>query len=353
MLFHGAGATPVQADFLDPIIEAKTAKFKMTAEGPGQEKMTAEIMVLAPSRMRTEREIPPNKIKTVMIMDGDQGKSLTLAPAQKLAFVTNYTNLPKERRPKNFFLDLRSQLLDARDRPDFKREPLGEKEIDGRKVVGFRLTGHGGVSDLWGDPKTGMPIRIELTSPLSPNMKPVILSDFVFNVEMDESLFSLEPPTGYKVQTTTSDASPAEEKDLVKTFRRYSQLSGGAFPDTLDLAAMMKFSVEHFEKSRPRPEKKLNDQQIQEEDQERLNEMKKLTHGIGFVFERLSPDANAHYAGKGVSLGAADTPIFWYRPKDSKKYRVIYADLSVREADTAPNVPDAQALPSASGPSRR
>ena len=53
----------------------------------------------------------------------------------------------------------------------------------------------------------------------------------------------------------------------------------------------------------------------------------------------LPKEADAHYAGKGVSLGAADTPIFWYRPKDAKKYRVIYADLSVREADTPPSVP--------------
>ncbi len=45
-----------------------------------------------------------------------------------------------------------------------------------------------------------------------------------------------------------------------------------------------------------------------------------------------------------------DTPIFWYRPKDAKKYRVIFADLSVREADTPPNVSQAQSVPAASGP---
>jgi hypothetical protein len=28
---------------------------------------------------------------------------------------------------------------------------------------------------------------------------------------------------------------------------------------------------------------------------------------------QLPPSADAHYAGKGVLLGAADTPIFWYR----------------------------------------
>ena len=66
----------------------------------------------------------------------------------------------------------------------------------------------------------------------------------------------------------------------------------------------------------------------------------------------LPPEADAHYAGEGVSLGAADTPIFWYRPNDAKKYRVIYADLSVREADTAPSVPNAQPVPAPSSPKK-
>ncbi len=66
----------------------------------------------------------------------------------------------------------------------------------------------------------------------------------------------------------------------------------------------------------------------------------------------LPPEADAHYAGKGVSLGAADTPIFWYRPKDGKRYRVIDADLSVREAETPPSVPDAQPVPAPSSPKK-
>ena len=53
----------------------------------------------------------------------------------------------------------------------------------------------------------------------------------------------------------------------------------------------------------------------------------------------LPKEADWHYAGKRVSLGAADTPIFWYRPKDAKKYRVVYADLTVRESETPPSVP--------------
>ena len=73
----------------------------------------------------------------------------------------------------------------------------------------------------------------------------------------------------------------------------------------------------------------------------------KLVPGAMFI-DALSPEADAHYAGKGVSLGALHTPIFWYRPKDSTKYRVIYGDLSLRDADAPPNVPRAQPLPTTS-----
>ena len=72
--------------------------------------------------------------------------------------------------------------------------------------------------------------------------------------------------------------------------------------------------------------------------------IRKFKPGSAFV-DSLPPEADAHYAGKGVSLGAADKPIFWYRPKDAKKYRVIYADLSVKDMmpDDVKKLPEAKA----------
>ena len=75
--------------------------------------------------------------------------------------------------------------------------------------------------------------------------------------------------------------------------------------------------------------------------------VRKFLPGLMFAAS-LPKEADAHYAGRGVSLGAADKPIFWYRPKDAKKYRVIYADLSVHDADTPPNVAHAQPVPTTS-----
>ena len=91
-------------------------------------------------------------------------------------------------------------------------------------------------------------------------------------------------------------------------------------------------------------------QETEEFGQAQINEiLQRVQRGLNFA-NKLPPNADAHYVGKGVSFGAADTPIFWYRPKDSKNYRVIYADLSVRDSDTPPNATKGQPVPAPSGP---
>ena len=353
--FHGGGATFAFADFIAPIVEAKSAKFKITTEikGPPAATTTGEVMVLDATRSRQEIEtVIRDKSKTqnfpkskmVMICDLGRGKSLTLDPASKKAMVITTANMSKEQvAQQDIYASFRSILLDARDKPDVKRESLGEKDIDGRGVVGFRVSSKGMVVSLWGDPKTGLPVRAEATMAMFADAK-VTMSDFVFNVDMDESLFSVEPPAGYTVQNMKIDASPPQEKDLIETFRECSKLSGGAFPDALDMRGILQIVLKKFALGK---EGQPDEQQMQkmEETQARLQR--------GSMFALMLPaDADAHYAGNGVSLGAADTPIFWYRPKDAKKYRVIYADLSVRKADTPPSVPDAQPVPAPSSPKK-
>ena len=141
----------------------------------------------------------------------------------------------------------------------------------------------------------------------------------------------------HEADTPPSVPVALPEKDLIETFRYYSQLSGGPFPDSLDFEECFrtvlkkKFHLENGQKPSA------------EQMQEIVKSSLKFQPGLAFI-NQMPPDAGAHYAGKGVKLGTAETPIFWYRPKDSKTYRVIYADLSVQEADTPPDVPNAQAI---------
>ena len=414
--FHGGGATPAFADFADfaaPILEAKTAKCKMIIEtkGPPARTITSEIMTLGGTRMRQVTELP-DMPKFVVIEDSSQGKSLTLEPASKKATVITSTKNRKDKTPESGGLFTLFRLFQlVKEKPGaVEHQSLGEKEIDGRKVVGFHISSQPHDLILWGDPKTGLPVRVEMTSGMEGSVK-ATFSDFVFNVDMDESLFSLEPPAGYavrNVRNAKTDHSPEEEKDLIETFREYSKLSDGAFPDSLDFLttttiagkkAGLRMSTqkmwEDFAPGKGKPneeqmrkleelmlkltEGKPNEEQIkeiaeqmkeyvetqtqktaeggevqaqetEEVRQARFNEvLQRVQRGLSFAI-RLSPNADAHYVGKGVSFGAADTPIFWYRPQDSKNYRVIYADLSVRDSDTPPNVTKGQPVPAPSSP---
>ena len=58
--------------------------------------------------------------------------------------------------------------------------------------------------------------------------------------------------------------------------------------------------------------------------------MQKRMQGITF-YTMLKPENDPHYVGGGVKLGTPDRPILWYKPTGAEKYRVIYADLSVKE----------------------
>jgi hypothetical protein len=133
------------------------------------------------------------------------------------------------------------------------------------------------------------------------------------------------------------------QQDLIDALRYYSGLTDGNFPDSLDQKEFFQNRGKELGKWLAPPTAK----QVKEA----MELMLKLQPGVAFAAS-LPPEADAHYAGKDVTLGAADTLIFWYRPKNSKKYRVIYADLTVRDAETPPGMPAAQPVPSASGPKK-
>jgi hypothetical protein len=56
----------------------------------------------------------------------------------------------------------------------------------------------------------------------------------------------------------------------------------------------------------------------------------KYMQGMTF-YNMLTSQNDSHYVGAGVKLGTPDRPIFWYKPTGADKYRVIYADLNVKE----------------------
>jgi len=60
----------------------------------------------------------------------------------------------------------------------------------------------------------------------------------------------------------------------------------------------------------------------------------KLSKMVMFIrFFNVHGEGQWYYAGDGVKLGDASKAIFWYQPKDSEIWRVIYGDLSVKDVN--------------------
>jgi hypothetical protein len=84
---------------------------------------------------------------------------------------------------------------------------LGERVFDGRTLVGFLLEREERLrvqveSRVWVDLKTRLPVRMETVpldpdDPRAPHLR--MIARFTFNEPLDDALFSLKPPEGYKI----------------------------------------------------------------------------------------------------------------------------------------------------------
>ena len=303
-------------------IQSGTCRMKTTAEG--QPDRTGKALYLAPSRERLEWSTGG-----VMILNSDpeNRKSLFFEPEKKFAVVTDLENVPAGEGPTNSFDKLRQQVRDAQSRTS-SAERLGKRQIDGQEVIGFRITTGAFRTDIWADPQTALPVRTETETRMrgQPTLH-IVMSDFRFNVELDESLFSLDPPEGYTVQELKLDVSGSTDHRLAETLRFLAEENDGVFPARflgmgVGAAARHAELVAKHGKDSPEVMKALVEREA------------KMAGGLAFRMT-LPPESDWHYDGKDVRLDTPDRAIFWYKPVESETYRVIYADLTIK--DVAPD----------------
>jgi len=304
-----------------------TATFRMWSVSKNGQ-VPFRCMVLGRSRSRTE-------LSGLQVEISGQGKSVSLNLGEKKAYITENA---KGNELSDFFGHLRKLVTDPQYSPEMKREMLGESKIDGRRAIGYRIVNDRKVLTIWAEPDSLLPMQVEEVFRLSPDTR-TIYSDFVFNVDLDKSLFSLDPPPDYTVivRTVPKEPIPTTETDLIELFRQYRDNGQHTFPDTVDARAGLALQQVRRLKLGNRVEPN------EEQRQAMLGFAEKVRRGPRFV-AGLGTGADAHYAGKGVKVAATDTPIFWYRPEGRQKYRVIRADLTVVEIDSPPQIPDAQAI---------
>ena len=307
----GSG-TVTFAKVIEPILKARTLILDIIV---GDEE-TGPVMHETIVDQRIRRVISTQE-HLINIFDTDGGKMLTLHTGGKIAVYSDIQG-PLQEQTRDYVAFLRKVITDLQNNPDFEAEKLGEKEIDGQKVIGFLA----GEFTIWADAETALPVRIEVQSPLS-----IVFKNFQFDVPVEEleSLVSMDVPDGYTEQKNEIDMGTSTEQDLVECLRIWSELLlDGNFPEAIGMAEIME--------QLPQIESKLAESVTSAEEGTR----KGMALGKGMLF--IMGLENQHYAGNGVKLGEADKAIFWYQPEGSETYRVIYGDLSVKDI-TPENLP--------------
>ncbi|MHC4744042.1 MAG: hypothetical protein ACYS8Z_19160, partial [Planctomycetota bacterium] len=319
----GPGAGVAFADVIRPILNARTAVLDIIV---GDEDTSPVItdMVMGSRIRRTLANID-----AVSIIDLETARILTLEPKDKNATYIDLEGLP-EQKTTNYLQSLQNLIIELQDSPHFVVEELPEQEIDGQVAVGF-LAKHPRVElTIWADPQTALPIRIESQE----GQLFIICKNFQFDVQMDPNLFSMDVPEGYTMREAELDLFGATEEDFIEGLRLWAEMLGeGQFPEDV--------SVEYYVRQVKLIEEKFDQSELS--DDEKLQLGLKLNRYVLFT-RFFQGEGKWYYAGKGVKLGDADTAIFWYRPKDSETYRVIYGDLSVEDvaAEDLPQRPEPQ-----------
>jgi len=336
---HGiGGGTPAFADIVKPILAAQTAVFKViTTTSDGQVFTTEEGQFMHPGLARyTLRTGDKPDIETITIRDYVKGRSLALSPSDKVAIAFEITNRSGELDPRriNAFKELRDRILAAQKNPDEGVTYLGESRIKGRKVVGYRLAEGYRRTTIWADVETLLPFQIEhLRGHRGGSPKTETMTDIRFNVPLDPADFDTRVPPGYSIELMQMDESPATEADVVAMLRIWTEAADGAFP-----ASLTRARVEDLKEiaATDKSPGLISASDLRDPAYRRRMQIRMATwRASGFV-RRLPEEADWRYVGADATLGDAATPVFWYRPEGSETYRVIYADLSLR--DVAPEV---------------
>jgi outer membrane lipoprotein-sorting protein len=208
---------------------AKTLTWETTFITKGRKPQVTRCMTLEPYYMRVELEDG-----RVWILDHSQGKTLVLDPNRKLALISSTAK--KSLYVYNTFKNFTNM-------EGFLVEEVGQKQIDEKSSIGFRLTKEDKSQQMvvWADIETKLPILIEETRT---DAQSFITSNIVFDVKLDETLFSMEPPEGYKEQymegpleRATQLASRAQSAgnmhQILKICLDYVEENGSEWPNSL------------------------------------------------------------------------------------------------------------------------
>ncbi|MCX5635387.1 MAG: hypothetical protein NTW55_06090 [Planctomycetota bacterium] len=349
------GTAVVWADVMEQIYNARTVTYRETIKTEDNPPTTVEEMVMEPGHIRTTFN------NSISITDLALNRDLQLYPNEKKATITQRIGMKQRKQPFNY-LNWVTKLKDRTGQ--FTRQQV----LDGQAVDVFLFQQEYEKTTVWVDPKTNLPVRVEreiIPNPdkeiISPEMALrsddfeevkegemiitkgisfyggggmvkkmiMVISDFVWDANLDPSLFSIEPPPDYAVEQEQLDVSNPDEQGLIEVLALWSEMSDGFFPsaikDLVDPNMVKPILVEKFAKGgNPVDELELA-----------MPVLNKILKALVFA-QQQRIYGEWGYAGDGIRLGETNEPICWWKSDDTGTYRVIYGDLSIGDSSEIP-----------------
>ncbi|MHC4405023.1 MAG: hypothetical protein ACYTG0_35700, partial [Planctomycetota bacterium] len=183
--------------------QSRSVTYTLTTTGwendPWPDPYMRKVMVLEPGRSRSE-----TNTGEVTVFNLNEGRFLRVLHKERKAEV--YPLYPQsedlERRWGDFHQHLRNISATA-------TKKIGEKKIDGRNVVEFLWKHNRADCVVTVDAATKLPVRMEVSRGKVHHDKEIrdVFSDFVFDADLNESLFSTAVPEGYEVEDRVPDPS--------------------------------------------------------------------------------------------------------------------------------------------------
>jgi prepilin-type processing-associated H-X9-DG protein len=228
-----SGSSVAWGDILKNIQNAKTLTWKTTLIIKGQTQQVIRVMVLEPYNMRVELEDGK-----VWILDHSKGKTLVLEPSRKLAMISSTAQKS---------LDIYNTFKNFQNMEGFTVEEIGQKQINEKLSIGFRLTKEDGKQEkeVWADIETGLPVLIETTeTDVQSSLSLAITDEIVFDVELDNALFDIEAPEGYEKISMDGPSERASQlknraksavniHQILKNCHMYAEDNGDEWPNSL------------------------------------------------------------------------------------------------------------------------
>lgn len=207
------------------------------AEKQGPAAFTLQAMVWELGRMRVDCDAGIGVGKISSITDFNASRTLLLFHQNKTGVIKKESVLNKNTGAEGIVSFCTKPIENLWNLRDDTEETLGEKEINGQKVVGFRVIQEDPYFEyditIWANSKSGIPSLVEaIAKPLDESYSPInwTMKNFDLDVELDEELFSLDLPTGYtlayqedldKLEVTTKPS--AESKKIVQMLELWAE----------------------------------------------------------------------------------------------------------------------------------